>query len=244
MKFENGIDLSIANDLHHKQPTAFGLPRATETAFRDGDFVGDVTEGGSVNCRMLYLAPHGNGTHTESISHIVETLYPVCDVVPLAPFLCTVVSVPLLALGKTHDSYDEGDPDDFVIPAFIVPDTEGLVIRTTPNDLGKTTRVYTDPAYLTANAMERIAASPVRHLLVDVPSVDRASDDGTLRNHRTFWNVPLGLAHATNESRFDRTITEMIFVPDEVPDGLYWCWIGVPRIETDAMMSRVVLFSP
>ncbi|MFB6258190.1 MAG: cyclase family protein, partial [Flavobacteriales bacterium] len=45
------------------------------TPVRAGNFIGSVKEGGVVNFRDLSLNPHGNGTHTECLGHITETIH-------------------------------------------------------------------------------------------------------------------------------------------------------------------------
>jgi hypothetical protein len=82
----------------------------------------------------------------------------------------------------------------------------------------------------------------VKHLLVDLPSVDPISDGGRLAAHRVFWDMPPGSKELpANEARH-RTITEMIFVPDDVPDGRYLLTIQTPHIASDAVPSRPLLF--
>ncbi len=54
----------------------------------------------------------------------------------------------------------------------------------------------------------------IEHLLIDLPSVDRESDGGKLEFHHAFWGVP-------NDPQFHKTITELIFVPNHIPDGDY-----------------------
>jgi hypothetical protein len=39
-----------------------------------------------------------------------------------------------------------------------------------------------------------------------------------------------------------KTITEMIFVPDEVHDGIYLANIQIPQFMADAAPSRILLF--
>ena len=55
----------------------------------------------------------------------------------------------------------------------------------------------------------------IKHLLIDLPSVDKEKDDGLLLAHHAFWNT-LG------ELRLDATITEFIYVPNYVEDGTYF----------------------
>src|SRR5687767_4347730 len=40
-----------------------------------GDWIGDVSKGGSVNFRTVTFNPHGNGTHTECVGHISKEFY-------------------------------------------------------------------------------------------------------------------------------------------------------------------------
>ena len=45
----------------------------------------------------------------------------------------------------------------------------------------------------------------------------------------------------TADSRQDKTITEMLFVPDEVPDGIALLNLQVPALSGDAAPSRPML---
>ena len=124
------------------------------------------------------------------------------------------------------------------------PVPAALVVRTLPNDPGKRTRRYLDepPPYFTMDAMRWMVRAGVRHLLTDLPSVDRMFDEGALNNHRIFWRVPFGERTLTSDSRRDATITEMVHVPDTVSDGRWGMQIEVPPFLLDAAPSRVRLF--
>src|SRR5690606_34062622 len=100
---------------------------------------------------------------------------------------------------------------------------EALVIRTLPNDRSKLKRNYDQlPApFFTAQAMQWIVRQNVRHLVVDLPSVDRANDQGRLTAHRIFWNVPAGETEISEATRAEATITELAYIDDAVRDGLY-----------------------
>ena len=114
---------------------------------------------------------------------------------------------------------------------------EALIIRTKPNDHSKTNRQYsgTNFPYLTLGAMQRIVDAGVQHLLVDLPSVDREEDGGALAAHHLFWNVPA-------EPNFQKTITELIYVPNEISDGNYILNLQVSNFANDAAPSRPMLF--
>ena len=80
-----------------------------------------------------------------------------------------------------------------------------------------------------------LADRGVEHLLLDLPSVDREEDGGALAAHRAFWRYP-------DAVRDRATITEMVFVPDELPDGLYLLNLQVLSLVLDASPSRPVLY--
>jgi hypothetical protein len=115
---------------------------------------------------------------------------------------------------------------------------EALIIRTKPNDASKCTRQYsgTNFPYLTIGAMQRIVDAGVQHLLIDLPSVDREEDGGALAAHHLFWNVP-------SEPNFQKTITELIYVPNEIIDGEYVLNLQLSNFANDAAPSRPMLFA-
>ena len=96
--------------------------------------------------------------------------------------------------------------------------------------------------FFSAEAIKFIAETGVKHLLVDMPSIDRTFDEGKLSNHRIFWKVP-SKSHALNEaSLVNNTITEMIYVPNEIRDGAYLLNLQIAAFAADASPSRPVLF--
>jgi arylformamidase len=118
-----------------------------------------------------------------------------------------------------------------------------LIIRTLPNDDDKLAREYsTGPPYFTKEAMEFIAECGFKHLLVDLPSIDRMYDDGHLSNHRIFWDVAEGKFETNEYSRTDSTITELIYVPNVIQDGAYLLNIQIAPFASDASPSRPMLF--
>lgn len=212
-------------------PNAFSLPAATFEPFRIGSFVGSVEEGGPVRCDVVTLVPHGNGTHTECVGHIAGRNFTVdvCmqDVVDIA----TLVSVPLAEQGGdvviTKENLNSAWQDN---------GSTTLIIRTLPNDTTKRTRRWsaTNPAYVHIDAMNLIVERGVRHLMIDLPSVDREEDAGAMVAHRRFWQWP-------DDPRTDCTITELIFVPDTTPDGTYAVMFNVAPFHGDAAPSRPLL---
>jgi kynurenine formamidase len=114
---------------------------------------------------------------------------------------------------------------------------EALMIRSLPNRADKIRRMYsgTNPTYLHHEAITFIIDKGIKHLLVDLPSVDREEDGGKLLAHKAFWNYP-------DRIDYEKTITELIFVPDELKDGSYYINIQIPPFELDAAPSRVLVY--
>jgi hypothetical protein len=54
--------------------------------------------------------------------------------------------------------------------------------------------------------------------------------------HKAWWCYP-------EQPRFDASITELIYVPEEIPDGFYLLNLQVAPVESDAAPSRPVLYS-
>ena len=71
--------------------------------------------------------------------------------------------------------------------------------------------------------------------MLDVPSVDREDDGGKLLAHHAFWRYP-------QQVRKDCTITELIFVPDNIADGTYLLNIQIAIFENDASPSKPVIY--
>ena len=119
-----------------------------------------------------------------------------------------------------------------------------LAIRTLPNPLSKTTQRYvaeTGFAFFTIEAVEFLNQIGVRHLLVDVPSIDRMYDDGLLTNHHIFWNVVEGESLLKEFVWREKTLTEMIYVADEIEDGRFALNLQIPQFKAHVAPSRPIL---
>ena len=118
---------------------------------------------------------------------------------------------------------------------------DGLIIRTTPNLSKKTSIDYmkNPPPFFTIEAMKYIRKLGVKHLLVDIPSVDRLFDDGHLSCHNIFWDTR---AKKYNEKTKNFTITEMIYVDDKIKDGHYLLNLQIPSFVSDAAPSRPIIY--
>ncbi len=224
-----GTDLSIPIAPNAELNAYFAKPVMMEP-FVMGDWIGEVRKGASVNYRNISFNPHGNGTHTECVGHIDEEIHSVNQHFKQYHCLAQVVSVEPTA--ETNGDLVIG-PDQLEE----LEKVDAVIIRTLPNDSGKRTRNHsgTNPPYLKAETVAALVAAGCRHLILDLPSVDREEDGGKLLGHRAFWNYP-------EAPRFDCTITELAFIPDTVEDGLYLLNLQVAPFENDAAPSRPVIF--
>jgi arylformamidase len=245
------FDISIPLRFNGPQPNAFGVEPASSTPCEYGDLVGDPRRGGSCNFERVTLIPHCNGTHTECVGHITNERISICECLTDVFIQARLISVAPVSAEDCDESYAVPfGPDDRLIKRQLLEAAlsnakcDALVVRTLPNDDAKPTRVYIDPTapYFTTEAMEFILSIGVRHLLVDLPSIDRLADEGKLSNHRIFWNVDQGSFEASAATRKNSTITELIYVQNAVQDGEYMLNLQIAPFESDAAPSRPILF--
>jgi hypothetical protein len=256
---ERAIDLSIALDFDGPQPNHFGAAPARARPLAAGGFIGDTRRGGSCNCDVLELTPHCNGTHTECVGHVTGERLSVAERArePLLDALLLSVATP--AAERCDETADPAPlPGDRLVTAAALrraaarvegagpaATADALVIRTLPNDASKRHRRYEAPAlppFLSLEAVRWIVDRGVRHLLVDLPSIDRSHDEGRLAGHRAFWGLAPGATDAATAERPGATITELIYVPDDVPDGRYGLSLQIAPFSLDAAPSRPLLF--
>ena len=228
------ISLPLAAGLEH-QPNCFWAEPLTVETIRVGSFVGSVALGGSTNYQRVSLTPHGNGTHTECYGHISPDPDATLDKC-LTQFLFVAQVVSVAPRPQANGDLVVMLPDVRAALAGELP--PALVLRTLPNDEAKRARHYsgTNPAYLEPALAEFLAAENVQHLLLDLPSVDREEDAGQLLAHHAFWRYP-------SRPRCGATITELIFVSDVIPDGLYLLNLQVTSLVLDASPSKPVLYA-
>jgi arylformamidase len=246
------LDISIPLEFNNSQPNIYGVSKATANAYEDEHFVGDTRRGGSCNFENLALNTHCNGTHTECVGHITIERISINRCLQDAFILANLITVlPENAL-KTVETYAvKLDENDFLITKksmesgkWKMENAQALIIRTLPNDLSKKSRDYSvqNPPFFSIEAMHYIAELGVKHLLVDIPSLDKLHDQGKLFTHRIFWNVEQGSFVTNPQSKVNNTVTEMIYVPDEIIDGEYLLNLQIAPFVSDASPSRPILF--
>ncbi len=206
--------------------------------FKSGDFIGSVREGAPVNFYDVSMNPHGHGTHTECLGHITRARESINDHLLEFHFIAQLVSV-TLEKNEDRDSVITAESLASACPGEL---PEALIIRTYPNPLEKMTKDYsgTNPPFLEKDAMAFIVHKKVKHLLLDLPSVDREMDEGKVINHRLFWNLLQD--EKLEYSRIECTITELIYIKDKVKDGMYLLNLQIPSLKLDAAPSKPVIY--
>lgn len=234
-----GVSLAIPMQFGGPQPNFFSAPAASTEPLQALDFTGDTHAGGSCNVSRYQLVPHCNGTHTECIGHLVDDTATVAEQLRVSLLPATLVT-----LAPRHNVIDatlikmslQHHPLRGMHTAFI--------IRTLPNSKDKLARNYDamPPAWLSAEAATLLSNGGVEHLLVDLPSLDPMHDQGQLAAHRAFWGLPAGSRRLADAKRPHATITEMIYVADQVKDGYYLLDLQIPAFMSDAAPSRPVIY--
>lgn len=228
------LDISMPLHGEKPQPECFWAEPVAFETIRVGDFVGSVAAGGSTNYKRVHLTPHGNGTHTECYGHIsADPDATIHNHLKRFLFVAQLITVQL----QKQENGDEVVLLEDVEGQLQNVKPEALIIRTLPNTDAKLTRHYsgTNPPYLEHLLGEYLTAIGVEHLLLDLPSVDKEQDEGKLLAHHAFWQYP----HNTRRSA---TITELIYVPDFIEDGLYLLNLQIASLQLDASPSKPVLY--
>ena len=251
----NGIDISIPLNFNGSQPNAYGVEPATSTPCTAGDLVGDTRQGGSCNFEQYKFIPHCNGTHTECVGHVTHERISILDCLTDVFIPALLISIRPEDASQTSETYSvSADSGDSLITRALIEkaldranfsaDVESLIIRTLPNSEEKLSRQYGEsiPPYFTTEAMQLMLERRVRHLVVDLPSIDRLYDDGRLSNHRIFWHVNEGSFELNDRTRRDSTITELAYVPPEIDDGEFILNLQIAPFAADASPSRPILF--
>lgn len=238
--------LAAVLDFDGPHPRHFGAPAATARPFVVGSFNGDVTRGASCNCRSVSLIPHCNGTHTESVAHLTREAHDVRDVAPLAALpglLLDVRPTDAAASGESADPPPRAG-DRLVTAASIGAAWHAqigndadysalvLVLRTGPDAA----------AYLSLEAAQLLVDRGIEHVVLELPSMDRAEDEGRLGAHRRFFGLPPGSTALADARRAQCTITELASIPRGLAPGPCAVQLQLASWTGDAVPSRPVHF--
>ncbi|MBX2826779.1 MAG: cyclase family protein [Flavobacteriaceae bacterium] len=226
------IDLSLPLQASSENPNAWYVDAPEIEPVELEGWVGKVSEGASVNFNTIHFNPHAHGTHTECVGHITQDFHSVNQALTRFFFLAEVISVTPEKKGQ-----DEVITLESVKSLLHGASPEALVIRTLPNPVSKKSRQYSHSnwPYMEETLAQFLCELGVKHLLIDLPSVDKEKDEGMLLAHKAFWNHP-------EATRHDATITEFIYVPNAVEDSSYLLNLQIAPFENDATPSKPVLY--
>ncbi len=237
------IDISIPLSNTDKNPIAWYIEKPEIEPVKLGDWIGKVSEGSSTNFNNIFFNPHGHGTHTECLGHITREFYSINQCLKQFFFTAELISITpekingdlVITKNQIENSFRKKSTD--------AETSSALIIRTVPNLESKKHKNYskTNPPYLSAEAAIFIREIGIQHLLIDLPSVDREEDEGKLLAHKAFWNVK-DVNNLNEDARLNCTITEMIFVENEILDGSYILNLQIASFENDASPSKPILY--
>lgn len=233
------IDISLPLTNTPDNPIAWYQETPAIEPVKMGDWIGKVSEGkSSTNFNNIFFNPHAHGTHTECLGHITNDFYNVNDALKTFFFTAELISITPESIGE-----DLVITKEQVEMALKNKSPEAIVIRTLPNEEAKKHLNYsnTNPPYLLEEAAFFIREKGIKHLLIDLPSVDKEHDEGKLLAHKAFWNVK-DVVNLNQETRMDCTITELIFVEDAIEDGSYLLNLQIASFVNDASPSKPVLY--
>ncbi|NBB88732.1 MAG: cyclase family protein [Bacteroidetes bacterium] len=228
------IDLTIPLVPNQPGPNCFFAPQLEAAPVRTDTFVGSIDEGAPLNFFNLRINPHGNGTHTECEGHIKSGAHYIGERLASFHFKAQLISL----FPEKAENGDRIINSSHLAQHWAVDsEAEALLIRTIPNSDDKKNRIYsgTNPPYFRPEAIQYIVDQGIKHLLVDLPSVDREEDGGQLAAHKSFFNF-------SKKERTERTLSELIFIPDDLKDGNYLLQLTALRLNLDASPSRVVVY--
>ncbi|WP_264552565.1 cyclase family protein [Flavobacterium sp. N2038] len=238
------IDISIPLTNTDENPIAWYIEKPEIKPVVFGDWIGKVSEGkSSTNFNNIFFNPHGHGTHTECLGHITNDFYSINQSLKQFFFFAKLITIEPERIGEDLVISKEQVLKALSTSTPLSMTKEALVIRTVPNERAKKSRKYsnTNPPYLSEDAAIFIRESKIQHLLIDLPSVDKEHDEGKLLAHKAFWNVK-DTHHLNSDARLNATITEMIYVPDEIEDGNYILNLQIASFENDASPSKPILY--
>lgn len=238
--FSQPIDISIPLTNTDENPIAWYLDKPSIEPVRMGDWVGKVSEGqSSTNFNTIAFNPHGHGTHTECLGHITREFYSINDTLKTFVFLAQLLTI----MPEQQEDGDAVITLTQIQRQWIEQEQTAVVLRTLPNQENKKHSKYshTNPPYLAADAATFLREKGIKHLLIDLPSVDKEKDKGKLAAHKAFWNVK-DVNEVNDDAQFDATITELIYVADEVADGMYILNIQIASFVNDASPSKPILY--
>lgn len=225
-----GIDLSSTLGKKGQEIKAWYVDDSKTEPVKSEGWIGSVKEGSSVNFFNICFNPHGNGTHTEGFGHISENQESINDQLKEFHFFAHYLEVK-----PKETNGDEIITWDLIDSKIKNWDFEALIVKAghfhSGHDFSKS-----NPAYFDPECILKIREKGVKHILTDLPSVDREEDEGKLLSHKAWWNFP-------ENPRSDSTISELLEIEENIKEGLYFMNLQFAPFHNDAAPSRPVLYA-
>lgn len=230
---EKGNDISIPL-VSNGGVRAFGADAYKADPYREGSFIGSLEAGSPVNFYNIFINPHGNGTHTETVRHIDKRGESIYKTLKQSHFIAQLVTITPSKLKNGDFAIEEKAFENLKI----LNETKALIIRTLPNTKSKLSQNYTrtNPCYIASKFLQQLNKTNVQHLIIDLPSVDKEVDGGKLSSHNVFWNT-------NNTIELKKTITEMAYIDNDIKDGLYLLNLQTISVDIDASPSKPILYA-
>ena len=249
------VDLGSATSLARRigfdgtDPRHFGAAAPRRWPLSLPGFSGEVRSGASCNCATLELTPHCNGTHTESVAHLVVDPQDVCELAPLGPLPALLLSLATERADRADEDSDPAPrPGDRLLtraalraawPATLPFAPRALLLRAVPPALDAGPPPHdAEPPFLSRQLARELVERGIEHLVVELPSIDRGHDQGRLCAHRVFFGLPPGSTRLAEARRPQCTVTEFAAIPPSLPDGPCALQLALPRIAGDAVPSQ------
>ncbi|WP_223551859.1 cyclase family protein [Aestuariivivens sp. NBU2969] len=229
---EKPLDISMSLRASQKNVNAWYLGGPKIEPVKEGNWTASVSEGARINFNNIYFNPHAHGTHTECVGHITKKVHSINKNLKQFFFLAEVITVAPETYMK-----DRVISKKQIQFALGNKKRDAVVIRTIPNTKEKISKQYsnTNWPYLLREAVDYLVQKGIKHLLIDMPSIDKEKDGGELLAHNTFWNT-------NGKLRMDATITEFIYVSNKIADGEYLLNLQIAPFENDATPSKPILY--
>ena len=247
------IDISIPYNFNGEQPNFYDVDEGRLSPLKTDEQTWSVAHGASCNVAEISMNIHCTGTHTEYVGHLLKNPGNIGNILTDIFIPAVLISVETHKFKLCNESYHCPVQNNETVITYesIKSQIEkyrdfsptALIIRTFPNNDKKKSLQFNEspPPFFTNDALQYIDKLGIHHLIVDIPSVDRMSDDGILGNHRIFWGDGMNPQCDVN-SNSKKTITEMAYIPDSIEDGTYFVNIQIPHFVCDAAPSRPLLF--
>ena len=188
------------------------------------------------------------------MGHVTDERVAIADCLPGGMEFTLLLSLAPVAAGTVQEDSDPAPAADdlLVTAAALQPLLHAIADRhrgpwsfARCEPANRPMQSYRGPApapFLSRQAAAWLVDRGIEHLVLDLPSADRADDGGRLAAHRIFFGLPAGSRRAGEARRPQASITELAWVPAEDPDGYYLLDLQIPAFQTDAAPSRPLLY--